>query len=261
MNLNESGLIALAIENISSKPLAYALLLIGYLFVMAAGYLLGSLNSAIIVSRTLYKDDIRKHGSGNAGLTNMHRTYGMKAAGFTLLGDMLKTVLAIAVAGLLFGFGYLRAISVSDACYVAALFTVLGHIFPAYYKFKGGKGVLVTATAVLMLAPIIFLILFLVFVLIVYVSKYVSLGSVSVAVLFPVALRAYFKVVFSGASLPGLVALCSIVLALLIVWCHRGNLSRIMDRTERKLSFKKKPSEAHADDSADTADGETDHHA
>lgn len=260
MNLNESGLISLLIGKISSEPLAYVLLLIGYVIVMAAGYLLGSLNSAIIVSRALYKDDIRKYGSGNAGLTNMHRTFGMKAAGFTLLGDMLKTVLAIVVAGLLFGFGYIRGASVCDACYIAALFTVLGHIFPVYYKFKGGKGVLVTATAVLVLAPIIFLILFLVFVLVVYLSKYVSLGSVSVAMLFPVALRGYFKVTFAGAPLPGLVALCSILLALLIVWCHRGNLERIMNQTERKLSFKKK-AEKSADIEEDTGketDKETD---
>ena len=254
MNINESGFMSLLIQGVSSELLAAVLLVLGYLTVMAAGYFLGSLNSAIIVSRALYKDDIRTHGSGNAGLTNMHRTYGMRAAGLTLLGDMLKTVLAIVIAGLLFGFGYVGAVSVCEGCYFAALCTVLGHIFPAYYKFKGGKGVLVTATAVLMLAPIVFVILFAVFVLVVYLSKYVSLGSVSAALLFPVVLRAYFIVVFSGKSLPGIVALCAIVLALLIVWCHRGNLSRIMDRTERKLTFQKK-------DGDTTQDEETDGHA
>ena len=258
MNLNENGLLALLIEGLSSKALAYTLLVLGYLVVMAAGYLLGSLNSAIIVSRALYKEDIRTHGSGNAGLTNMHRTYGMKAAGLTLLGDMLKTVLAIVIAGLLFGFGYLRAVSVSDACYVAALFTVLGHIFPVYYKFKGGKGVLVTATAVLVLAPIVFLILFVIFVLMVYLSKYVSLGSISAAMLFPIVMRAYFKAVFAGSPMTLFISAPVLLLMVLIVWCHRGNIVRIMNGTERKLTFQKKEADTQAEASAPTADEETD---
>ena len=148
------------------------------LFAMIAAYLLGSINSAIILSKVFYGDDIRRHGSGNAGTTNMLRTYGGKAAILTLVFDMLKTVIAIFIAGILFGFQYLAAISVSQELYVAGLFAVLGHIFPIYYRGKGGKGVLCAATMGLMLSPIAFAILILLFVAIVWITKYVSLGSV-----------------------------------------------------------------------------------
>lgn len=219
------------------------------LLVIFGSYLLGSINSAIIISKTLYRDDIRKHGSGNAGMTNMLRTYGKGAAGLTLLGDMMKTALAILLAGILFGFNYIGGISIGDGyCYVAGLFAVIGHIFPVYYQFKGGKGVLVTSTMALILSPIPFLILFLLFVAIVWASKYVSLGSVTVAVLYPVVLHGYFIVCFS-ANMPGIVAFCSITLACIIVWCHRGNLQRIGDGTERKISFKKKPESQGEDES------------
>ena len=116
-----------------ASELKYYLFYFGLmLFMIAAAYLLGSLNSAIIVSRVLYRDDIRKHGSGNAGLTNTLRTYGKNAALLTLFGDILKTVLAVVVGGVLFGFGYIRAISTSEMCYVAGLFAVFGHVFPIY---------------------------------------------------------------------------------------------------------------------------------
>ena len=127
------------------------------LLVIFGSYLLGSINSSIIISKVLYRDDIRKHGSGNAGMTNMLRTYGKGAAGLTLLGDMMKTALAVLLAGILFGFNYVGGVSVGDGyCYVAGLFAVLGHIFPVYYGFKGGKGVLVTSTMALILTPIPF---------------------------------------------------------------------------------------------------------
>lgn len=207
---------------------------------MISAYFLGSINSAIITSKLLYHDDIRKHGSGNPGLTNMFRTYGKGGAGLTLLGDVMKNALAIFIAGVLFGFNYVGGISDSDGyCYMAGLFAIVGHMFPAYYGFKGGKGVLSTATVALILAPIPFAILFAIFAGIVAISKYVSLGSVSAAILLPVVINAYFRIALS-AQTPGIISLCTIIIAILIVWCHRGNLQRISDRTERKISFKKK---------------------
>lgn len=209
---------------------------------IVASYLLGSINSAIIISKSLYHDDIRKHGSGNPGLTNMLRTYGKGAAGLTLLGDISKTLLSIFVSAIFFGFNYVGAISTGDGmCYIAGLFAVIGHISPIYYGFKGGKGVLTTAVMALVLSPIVFGILFLLFAGIVAISRYVSLGSVTTAILYPVLIHGYFTVVFGGGTTPGLAALASVIIAILIVWCHRGNLQRISDRTERKLSFKKKP--------------------
>ncbi len=244
MNLND-GLIR-SLEFTSIEQCNLILMLFVFISV-ACAYLLGSINSAIIVSKIFYHDDIRTHGSGNAGLTNTLRTYGKGAAGLVLLGDMAKTALSIFIAGFLLGFNYKFGMSYNDGwCYVAALFSVLGHIFPVYYGFKGGKGVLSTATAALILTPYAFLILLVLFIAVVALSKYVSLGSVSVAVLYPVAVSAQVKLCFSGI-MPGLLALSVIILALLIVWCHRENLKRISDRTERKLSFKKKDVEVKGD--------------
>lgn len=226
--------------------LKYNLLYLGFtLLIIAISYLLGSINTSIVVSKLLYKDDIRRHGSGNAGLTNTLRTYGKGAAGLTLLGDILKTAISIIIAAIFFGFGYVSGISVGGdglgMCYIAGLFAVIGHIFPIFYKFKGGKGVLATAAMGLILSPIPFLFLLLLFVIIVAISKYVSLGSIIGAMFYPVSLYVYLQIGFSGAPLPLYCAISSIALAIMIVFCHKGNIERIQNHTERKLSFKKKP--------------------
>lgn len=209
------------------------------LIVIVASYLLGSINSAIIISKLVYRDDVRRHGSGNPGTTNMLRTFGGKAALLTLIGDMAKTALSILLAGFVFGFYYIGGISMHDGfCYVAGLFSILGHVFPIYYKFKGGKGVLSTATMALILSPIPFLVLLAIFAALVFWTKYVSLGSVSAAVLYPVVISATFKIL--GQPEGGLIALSTIIVAILIVWCHRANLVRISNRTENKISFGKK---------------------
>lgn len=216
-----------------------AIVLFSALFaVLLAAYLLGSINSAILFSRLIYKDDIRKHGSGNGGMTNMLRTFGGKAALMTLGGDLGKTALSIFIAGFVFGFRYYQGVSIMGYCYLAGLFAVLGHIFPIYYKFKGGKGVLVTSTMALILTPVPFLILFGVFAAIFAMSHYVSLGSVSVAMLYPVVLHGYFLAILNG-SMPGEIALATIVLACIIVWCHRENLKRISEGKEKKTYLKK----------------------
>ena len=216
------------------------IVLFGCLFlVLLASYLLGSINSAILFSKLIYKEDIRTKGSGNGGMTNMLRTYGGKAALLTLAGDLGKTAISILLAGFVFGFNYDTGISMQGFCYFAGLFAVLGHVFPVYYKFKGGKGVLVTSTMALILTPIPFLILFAVFAAIFAMSHYVSLASVCAAMLYPVVLHGYFKAIL---QLPifGEIALATIILACLVVWCHRGNLQRISERTERKTYLRKK---------------------
>lgn len=239
-----------------SEPWQYTLVLLCFVLVsIVAAYFLGSINSAIFISKLLYRDDIRNHGSGNGGMTNMLRTFGKGAAGLTLLGDLLKTVIAIVISGLLLGFNYAGGICHGDGyCYVAGLFAVLGHIFPIYYGFKGGKGVLVTAAMALVLTPLPFLILLAIFVLVVWLSKYVSLGSVISAILYPIVLTGYIKVM--GAPLPGLLTLSTILIAIIIVYCHRENLQRISDRTERKLSFKKKDVEINKTNSDEESDDE-----
>ena len=247
-NLNEGLLSSIFTEaNYWGDMPWYAIVpaIVGVCFI---AYLLGSINSAIIISKVFFGEDVRTKGSGNAGTTNVLRNYGKGAALGTLLGDMLKTAIAIAIAGVVFGFGYAGVISVSEMCYVAGMFSIIGHVFPIYYGFKGGKGVLSTATMVLVLAPVVFLILITIFISVVAFSKYVSLGSVLAASLFPVVLNGYFGVF--EVPMPGLMALSSILLAILIVWCHRANLVRISNRTENKLSFGKKPKEEEPEENA-----------
>ncbi len=198
------------------------------LFGILIPYLLGSINSAVVFSRLLYHDDIRNRGSGNAGTTNMLRTYGKGAAGLTLLGDVLKTAVAVMIASLM--------TAAPMGGWVAAFFCMVGHIFPIYYHFKGGKGVLCAATAVAMLSPFAFGCAFLTFLIMVSMSRYVSLGSIVSALMLPLYVNTE-NLLFERGGLNGLMA---VFMALLIVWCHRANIKRIQNRTESKLSFKKK---------------------
>lgn len=241
MSILRDGLLSwlLSENNISSSSTEFYLLTLGFA-VLAIGisYLLGSLSSAIIVSKLLYNEDIRTHGSGNAGLTNMLRTYGKKAATMTLAGDMLKTAIAILITAILFGFSYKNGISMSGFCYLSGVCAVLGHVFPIFYGFKGGKGVLVTATMALILTPPIFAILLTVFIIIVAISGYVSLGSICVAALFPVSVCLYSY--FLGGSIPVLTAMCTLFLGAFVIWCHRSNIVRLKNKTEKKISIGKK---------------------
>ena len=245
-NLNEGIFYMIKVD---AEWQMYLIMISFVLIVLVSAYLLGSVNSAIIISKLLYKDDIRKYGSGNAGMTNMLRTFGKKAAVLTLVGDLLKTALAILVSAVFFGFHYTLGICMQEFCYAAGLFAVLGHVFPIYYKFKGGKGVLATATMALILTPVPFALLLLLFIGIVAVSKYVSLGSVCVATLYPVLVAGYAKLI--GVPTPGIMMLSTIILAIFIVWCHRGNLKRISERTERKISFGKGKKEKIEKDASD----------
>ena len=241
MNIFNNGLISLLVQNggIAQDGLPYyAVIAVAALVSIAASYLLGSVSSAIFFSKLLYKEDVRTHGSGNAGLTNMLRTYGKSAAALTLIGDMAKTAIAILFTGLIFGFSYTNGISMSGFCYLSGLASVLGHVFPIFYGFKGGKGVLVTATMAVILCPPIFGALLLLFIIIVAISGYVSLGSIIVASLFPVCVCLYSY--FWGGSIPVLSAICSLSLGAFVVWCHRSNIKRLRDGNEKKISIGKK---------------------
>lgn len=217
----------------SSEGLRGTLIIISAVLCMAVPYLLGSLNFAIIISKTRYKTDIRTFGSGNAGATNMMRTFGKSAAGLTFLGDALKAF----VSGLL---GY--ALLGQYGAYIAGLFCILGHMFPVYYRFKGGKGVVTAAISILMCNPYVFLILFALFVIIVAFTKYISLGSVMCMLLYPVILDRMEKW-FHGAT--GAYVIIAILIAALVIFMHRENIKRLWQGTENKFSFKKsvKPAE------------------
>ncbi len=187
-------------------------------------YLLGSINTAIIVSGKMYHDDVRNHGSGNAGFTNMMRNYGKIAALITFVGDIMKTVVAIMIGWCVFG--YLTAYIAGFACFI-------GHIFPVFYKFRGGKGVLCLTAMVLMLDWRIFLILLAIFLVAVAVTKYISFGSILCAMLFPILLN---RMNNTGLYLIEIVA---VGIAIIVVVKHRANLKRIFNGTESKFQFKK----------------------
>lgn len=217
--LGYKGLIGYFFHDI---PLAASIALIFvYVFIP---YLLGSINTAIIVSDKLYRDDIRNYGSGNAGSTNMMRTYGRKAAIITFVGDILKTCVAVLIGWCVFG--YLTAYIAGFACFI-------GHIFPVFYRFKGGKGIVCLSAMLLMLDWRILLILVVIFVCCVACTKYISFGSVLCSMLFPIILN---RMNNTGLYLIEFVALAS---AIIVVVKHRANLKRIFEGTESKFEFKK----------------------
>lgn len=190
-----------------------------------AAYLIGSINSAIIVSKIMLHDDIRKYGSGNAGATNALRTLGKKGAIPVVIGDLLKAVIAILFAKLICS-------DSSLAVYIAGIGVVLGHNFPIYFGFRGGKGILVSLVAILFADPKIGLISAVSAILIMAITKYVSLGSISGAVIFLV-LGLTFRF--------GDVYFCifAAIISLLAIIRHKTNIQRLLNGTESKLFVKK----------------------
>ena len=214
-----------------NTTLGSVLMIASVLLCIISPSLIGSFNPAITFSRIIYKEDIRSHGSGNAGATNILRTYGPKMAALIFVIDFLKAALAVVVGSLIFMH------SIGGA--IAALFVVMGHLFPVFYKFKGGKGVACTAACILCLSPYAFLILLPLFIVLVAMTRYISLGSISCAFLFPILTKAF------GAH--GLISAAAAVIAVLVIFMHRENIKRLLNRTESKVSFKKKASEAQAE--------------
>ena len=192
------------------------------------GYFLGSVNFAVVISRVKFHDDIRNHGSGNAGATNMTRTYGKAAGIATLAGDILKAVVTVSIARLLVGDVW---------AYLAGMCCALGHAFPCYYRFKGGKCVAVTAAMALVLEPIAFLFIFLIFAVIVGFTKYVSLGSIASAMFYPLILHNILESRFGHGDLR---IIFVFVICGLVVWLHRENIKRLLAGTENKIDLKKK---------------------
>ena len=186
-------------------------------------YFLGSINFGIIISKLFHNEDIREYGSGNAGMTNMLRTYGKRDAAITLAGDAVKAVVAVVLGRLLFGL---------TGGYIAGFFCIVGHAFPCYYRFKGGKGVVVTAATVAVIDWRIFLILLAVFIIVVALSRFISLGSVTGMLLFPLLVQAMNR----GLSIN---LLLSVAIAALVIFLHRENIKRIYHGKESKLSFSK----------------------
>ena len=214
---------------------------IDYLFAAAAAYFCGCFNGAIFTSRLFFHDDVRTHGSGNAGLTNFYRTYGARYALLVIACDMLKAAAAVWIAawlGARFDPRMMpdlpltaaeRAEYVLHFKYWAGLFCVLGHMFPCTAKFRGGKGILCSATLTLLLDWRIAAVCWGLFALLWLTTRYVSLGSVAVAVAFPIATQLVFHDPFATAI--------ALLMAALVLWAHRENIRRLLNGTENKFRF------------------------
>jgi len=229
----ESGFVKYLCESTGAdwlRPLMLVLLAV-------IAYLIGSVNFGVLVSRRLYHDDVRSQGSGNPGATNMLRTYGLKASLLTFLGDALKGTFSAAIGIAMWGY---------IGGYVAFFFVIFGHAFPVFFKFKGGKGIATAAGALLVLNTTIFFILILIFTGLVYVSKYVSAGSIVVAMVLPLLVHNMgaiggFLIGYANKALAsGTCTLIAFLAAALVVFLHRKNLVRLMRGEENKISIGKK---------------------
>ena len=196
--------------------------------VAVISYFLGCCNSSIIISKYLLKDDVRKYGSGNAGLTNFYRVYGKKNVVWVILLDVLKAVASCLIGGALLG-------AVMDWAilgkYIAGLFCMLGHVFPCLCGCKGGKGVLSGGAIAILLDWRIALVVWGIFIILVAFSRMVSLGSMGAAISFPLMTWTIYHSV--------VLLVLSVLISVLICWRHKDNAKRIAHGEENKLEFHK----------------------
>lgn len=211
-----------------------------YFIIAVISYLLGSLNFGVILSNKFKKDDVRNHGSGNAGTTNMLRSYGKKYAFLTIIGDMLKVAVAIFIAFKIIEYtpvvlNEFDSSVINQNMFIksfAGFFCVLGHIFPCFFKFRGGKGVATAGGMVFAVDWRIALILLAVFIIIVAFTKYVSLGSIIMAMLYPIFIYLFHKSI--------VLTVIALVFTVIVVVGHRENIKKLINHTENKISFSKK---------------------
>lgn len=203
------------------------------LLVMLLSYFFGCFNGSFMVSHFIIRDDVRKHGSGNAGLTNFYRTYGAKYALLVIACDMGKTV-----AACLLGSFFFRCLGWDGTLgtLLAGLGCELGHIFPVFYGFRGGKGILSGGTLVLLLNWRVAAVAWALFLLLWLTTRYVSLASITATCSAPITV--YF--VYGHNWL--YTGLC-LAVAALVVWCHRENIQRLLHGTEKKFKWHANPTE------------------
>ena len=211
-----------------------------YVIMAVVAYLIGSVNFSVIFSKKFAGFDIREKGSGNAGTTNMLRSVGKKAAALTLICDILKGVLAILIAKLL---GLIPDMDKELMVQIAGIAVVLGHTFPIFFKFKGGKGVATSLGIILLLNWQIGLICLIFGLVLIILTRMVSLGAVTTAILYPILTLTladntnYFILTEGNDGRKYFVY--SIILAVIILFNHRSNIKRILAGNENKISFKK----------------------
>ncbi len=204
-----------------------------YIIVSIIAYLLGSISFSVIFSKKIGGFDVRTKGSGNAGSTNVLRTVGKKAAVLTLLCDCLKGVVAVLVA--VIAGNIAKSVDSALLVQLAGIFAVVGHSFPIFFKFKGGKGVATSLGVILIINWRIGLICLVFALLLMILTKFVSLGSVAAAILFPV-LTIF---IHSNYIVSGNYIIFGIILALFVIYNHRSNINRLLEGKENKLDFSK----------------------
>lgn len=211
-----------------------------YVIMAVVAYLIGSVNFSVIFSKKFAGFDIREKGSGNAGTTNMLRSVGKKAAALTLICDILKGVLAILIAKLL---GLIPDMDKELMVQIAGIAVVLGHTFPIFFKFKGGKGVATSLGIILLLNWQIGLICLIFGLVLIILTRMVSLGAVTTAILYPILTLTladntnYF--ILTEGNDGRKYFIYSIILAVIILFNHRSNIKRILAGNENKISLKK----------------------
>jgi len=197
--------------------------IISYAIIIGFSYFLGSANFSIIISKITAGADIRDMGSGNAGATNVLRSLGAKAVLWVSLGDIGKAVASVVLGRMLGG---------ELGGWIGGLFCIFGHVFPVFFQFKGGKGVLSAAAVILCLNPLMWCILIVAFVVLMFAFRTVSLASVSAAVVLIISC------VFLPIEIYQAVVAC--LIAIFVLWRHKDNIKRLIAGTEPKTTIKKK---------------------
>lgn len=195
-----------------------------FIAIAVISYLLGSISMGMLVSKAMGGPNLREVGSGNTGATNALRTMGIKGGALVFVGDILKALIASIIGKVWMGL---------DGAMVAALFVVIGHNWPVFFQFKGGKGVSSTCGAIFLTFTWQAIICYLVTIAVIAVTKYVSLGSITLVVLFAILVA-----LTCGGYWPAIV--WAVLMAALCIWRHKENIKRLLAGTERKLGEKKK---------------------
>ena len=201
--------------------------MLSYILIIIIAYLLGNISTSYIIAKKMIGVDIRTQGSGNAGSTNVLRTLGKKAGAITFAGDFLKGFIAVLIAELI---AKTSGIDVAIAGYLGVIGVVSGHNWPAFLGFRGGKGVATSLGSMIAVNPIMALSCFGIFLVIVAITKYVSLGAIVGISCSPIMM-----IVFKNNK--GLIA--TLFLTISVIYTHRENIKRLLNGTERKIGEKK----------------------
>jgi len=193
---------------------------ITFILILIASYLIGAIPCGVVLTRLTGAGDVRNSGSGNIGATNVYRTAGRKLGILTLVGDIIKGVIPTVYAV------YFAEMTAEQIAMIACA-TFLGHLYPVYLKFKGGKGVATALGIYLILSPLSVAVAAIIFIGLVWIWRYISLGSISAAAAIPLLIYSY------EGSIPLLVA--SLFISLMVIWRHRENIGRLISGTENKF--------------------------